>query len=133
MTPAALRGVSDPLVAALAHVSVAVLSGAPPTETELLQGLAWVVGRHPMLAACVRGKSKFHIPDAQPYPMHSDYLGRAVAYNSELMRTYPDDDIQRFAPSPLSPEELAARALRVVRLPAGGSGEGSKRWMSSSG
>ena len=44
--------------------------------------------------------------------MHSDYLGRAVAYNSELMRTEPDEDIQAFAPSPLSPQELAARALR---------------------
>ena len=103
-----------------AHVSAAVLEGPPPTESELLQGLAWVLQRHPMLAACVRGKSKFHIPNPQPYPMHSDYLGRAVAYNSELMRTEPDEDIQAFAPSPLSPQELAARALRVVTLPAGG-------------
>ena len=103
-----------------AHVSAAVLEGPPPTESELLQGLTWVLQRHPMLAACVRGKSKFHIPNPQPYPMHSDYLGRAVAYNSELMRTYPDEDIQGFAPSPLTPEELAARVLRVVTLPAGG-------------
>ena len=103
-----------------AHVSAAVLEGPPPTESELLQGLAWVLQRHPMLAACVRGKSKFHIPNPQPYPMHSDYLGRAVAYNSELMRTYPDEDIQGFAPSPLTPEELAARVLRVVTLPVGG-------------
>jgi hypothetical protein len=103
-----------------AHVSAAVLEGPPPTESELLQGLDWVLQRHPMLAACVRGKSKFHIPNPQPYPMHSDYLGRAVAYNSELMRTYPDEDIQGFAPSPLTPEELAARVLRVVTLPAGG-------------
>ena len=50
--------------------------------------------------------------------MHSDYLGRAVAYTKELLRTYPDDDIQRFDPSPLSPEELASRALRVQTLPA---------------
>lgn len=112
-----------------AHVSAAVLEGPPPTEAELLQGLAWVLRRHPMLAACVRGKSKFHITDAQPYPMHSDYLGRAVAYNSELMRTYPDDDIQRFAPSSLPAEELAARALRVVQLPAGsGPGKLDEAW-----
>ena len=43
----------------------------------------------------VRGKSKYHVPYAQPYPMHSDYFGRAFAYAKELMRTYPDDDIQR--------------------------------------
>lgn len=103
-----------------AHVSAAVLDGPPPTEAELLQGLTWVLTRHPMLAACVRGKSKFHIEDPQPYPMHADYLGRAVAYNSELMRTYPDDDVQRFEPSPLPPAELAKRALTVETLPAGG-------------
>ena len=99
------------------HVSAAVLEGPPPGEAELLAGLEWVLQRHPMLSACVRGKSKYHVPDAQPYPMHSDYLGRAVAYTKELLRTYPDDDIQRFEPSPLSPTELAKRALRVVRLP----------------
>ena len=51
--------------------------------------------------------------------MHSDYLGRAVAYTEELLRTYPDDDIQRFEPSPLPAAELASRALRVVTLPHG--------------
>lgn len=101
-----------------AHVSVAVLAGPPPTESELLTGLTWVLGRHPLLAACVRGKSKYHVADAQPYPMHSDYLGRAVAYTKELLRTYPDDDIQRFEPSTLAPDELARRVLRVAGLPA---------------
>jgi hypothetical protein len=97
-----------------AHVSAAVLEGPPPTEAELLAGLQWVLRRHPLLSACVRGKSKFHVPNAVPYPMHSDYLGRAVAYTKELLRTQADDDIQRFEPSPLPPEELARRALRVV-------------------
>ena len=104
------------------HASVALLDGPPPTEAELLAGLEWVLQRHPMLAACVRGKSKYHVPNAKPYPMHSDYLGRAVAYTKELLRTYPDDDIQRFEPSPLPCAELARRALRVCMLPAG-SGE----------
>ena len=84
-----------------AHVSAAILEGPPPTVSELLAGLENVLQRHPMLAACVRGKSKYHVPYvpyvpyAQPYPIHSDYLGRAFAYAKELMRTYPDDDIQR--------------------------------------
>ena len=102
-----------------AHVSAAILEGPPPTVSELLAGLEHVLQRHPMLAACVRGKSKYHVPNAQPYPMHSDYLGRAFAYTKELMRTYPDDDIQRFEPSPLPPAELARRALTVVALPSG--------------
>ena len=102
-----------------AHVSAAILEGPPPTVSELLAGLEHVLQRHPMLAACVRGKSKYHVPNAQPYPMHSDYLGRAFAYTKELMRTYPDDDIQRFEPSPLPPSELARRALTVVALPSG--------------
>ena len=104
-----------------AHVSAAVLTGPPLTETELLDGLEWVLHRHPMLSACVRGKSKYHIANAQPYPMHSDYLGRAVAYTKELLRTYPDDDIQRFEPSPLSARDLARRALKMVSLPASSS------------
>lgn len=102
-----------------AHVSAAILEGPPPTVSELLAGLEHVLQRHPMLAACVRGKSKYHVPNAQPYPMHSDYLGRAFAYTKELMRTYPDEDIQRFEPSPLPPSELARRALTVVALPSG--------------
>ena len=73
-----------------------------------------------LLASCVRGKSKYFVPNAEPYPMHEDYLGRAVAYTKELMRTYPDDDIQRFEPSPLPADELAKRALSVVALPEGG-------------
>lgn len=97
-----------------AHVSAALLTGPPPTERELLAGLTYVLERHPLLASRVVGKSKFHVPNAQPYPMHSDYLGRAVAYTKELLRTYPDDDIQRFEPSPLPPAELARRALHVV-------------------
>ena len=60
-----------------AHASVAILSGVPPTEDELRAGLTWVLQRHPMLSVCVRGKGKFHIPNAQPYPMHADYLGCA--------------------------------------------------------
>jgi len=106
-----------------AHVSAAMLKGPPPSEAELLSGLEWVLQRHPLLAARVVGKSKYYLPDAKPYPMHSDYLGRAVAYNNELMRTYPDDDIQRFEPSPLSPAEQAKRALSVVTLPAGAGAE----------
>ena len=101
-----------------AHVSAAVLVGRPPDEEELLAGLTWVLQRHPLLSACVRGKSKYHVPDAQPYPMHSDYLGRAVAYTKELLRTFPDDDIQRFEPSPLPASDLAKRALRVTMLPS---------------
>jgi hypothetical protein len=103
-----------------AHVSAALLTGPPPSEEELIVGLTYVLERHPLLASRVVGKSKFHVPDAQPYPMHSDYLGRAVAYTKELLRTYPDDDIQRFEPSPLPPAELARRALQVVRLESGG-------------
>ena len=99
-----------------AHVSAALIDGPPPTEAELLAGLAWVLQRHPMLAACVRGKSKFHVPDAKEYPLHSDYLGKAVEYTKELLRTYPDDDIQRFEPSPLTPDALARRALSVVHV-----------------
>ena len=99
-----------------AHVSVALLSGPPPSESELLAGLTFVLQRHPLLAATVRGKSKYHVPDAKPYPMHSDYLGRAVAYTKELLRTYPDDDIQFFEPSVLSPDELARQALRLESL-----------------
>ena len=98
-----------------AHVSAALIDGPPPTEAELLAGLAWVLQRHPMLAACVR-KSKFHVPDAKEYPLHSDYLGKAVEYTKELLRTYPDDDIQRFEPSPLTPDALARRALSVVHV-----------------
>ena len=96
-----------------AHVSAALLDGPPPTESELLAGLTYVLQRHPLLAARVVGKSKFHLPDAKPYPMHSDYIGRAFAYNSELMKVEPDDDIQRFEPSPLSAADLARRALTV--------------------
>ena len=58
-----------------AHVSAAILEGPPPTVSELLAGLENVLQRHPMLAACVRGKSKYHVPYvpyAQPYPIHSD-------------------------------------------------------------
>mmetsp|Transcript_21095 Transcript_21095/g.54012 ORF Transcript_21095/g.54012 Transcript_21095/m.54012 type:complete len:620 (-) Transcript_21095:130-1989(-) len=99
-----------------AHVSAAIINGPALTEAELLVGLEWVLRRHPLLAARVRGKSKFHVPDAKPYPMHSDYLGRAVAYTKELLRTYPDDDIQFFEPSPLSLSELARRALDVVAV-----------------
>jgi len=98
-----------------AHVSAALLQGPPPTEDELLAGLTWVLQRHPLLRACVRGKGKFAVRGATPYPLHSDYLGRAVAYNEELLRVYPDEDIQHFAPSPLSAEELGRRALRVER------------------
>lgn len=74
-----------------AHVSAALLDGPPPTEDELLDALSWVLQRHPLLSVCVRGKSKYHVPGAKPYPMHEDYLGRAVAYTKELLRTYPDD------------------------------------------
>ena len=102
-----------------AHVSAAVIDGPPPSEEEMLAGLTWALQRHPMLAACVRGKSKYHVPNAEPYPMHSDYLGRAVAYTKELLRTYPDDDIQRFEPSPLQAEELARRAFKLVGVPDG--------------
>ena len=98
-----------------AHVSVALLDGPPPTKAELLAGLTWVLQRHPMLAACVRGKSKFHVADAAEYPLHSDYLGKAVEYTKELLRIYPDDDIQRFEP-PRPADELARRALSVVQL-----------------
>ena len=107
-----------------AHVSSAVLEGPPPTEAELLAGLTYTLQRHPLLAARVVGKSKYHIPDPEPYPMHSDYLGRAVAYTKELLRTYPDDDIQRFEPSPLAPAELARRALTMVDVPSVGGPEG---------
>ena len=41
-----------------AHVSAALLDGPPPTEAEMLAGLAWVLQRHPILSSCVRGKSK---------------------------------------------------------------------------
>ena len=37
-----------------AHVSVALLRGPPPTEAELLHGLARVFRRHPLLRSCVR-------------------------------------------------------------------------------
>ena len=103
-----------------AHVSAVLLEGPPPSEAELQAGLTWALQRHPLLASCVRGKSKYFVPNAEPYPMHEDYLGRAVAYTKELMRTYPDDDIQRFEPSPLPADELAKRALSVVALPEGG-------------
>ena len=46
----------------------------------------------------------------------SPYLGRAVAYTKELLRTYPDDDIERFEPSPLLPDQLARRALHQRSL-----------------
>ena len=99
-----------------AHVSVALLSGPPPTEDELLDGLAWVLQRHPMLAACVRGKSKHYLPDAQEYPLHSDYIGRAFYYNDDLFKPDADDDLKRFEPSPLTAAQLARRALSVVAL-----------------
>jgi len=102
-----------------AHVSAAMIGGPTLDESELLVGIEYVLSRHPMLSACVRGKSKYHVPNAEPYPMHEDYLGRAVAYTKELLRTYPDDDLQRFEPSSLPPKELARRALRVVSVPAG--------------
>lgn len=126
-----------------AHVSAAVLSGPPPTPAELLAALAWVIARHPLLAAVVRGRGecgvcasasgrkgsrdapviffqeegtapttifidlwfalcfhwylvtgKYYVPNAQPYPLHSDYLGKAVEYTDELLRVYPDTDIE---------------------------------------
>ena len=101
-----------------AHVSAAMIGGPTLDESELLVGIEYVLSRHPMLSACVRGKSKYHVPNAEPYPMHEDYLGRAVAYTKELLRTYPDDDLQRFEPSSLPPKELARRALRVVSDPS---------------
>lgn len=97
-----------------AHVSAAMLSGPPPTETEVLDALSRVFERHPLLSACVRGKSNHYIPDAQPYPMHSDYINRAFFYNSELYKPEPNTDIQRFEPSPLAADELARRALQIV-------------------
>eukprot|EP00316_Scyphosphaera_apsteinii_P023573 CAMPEP_0119307144 /NCGR_PEP_ID=MMETSP1333-20130426/7714_1 /TAXON_ID=418940 /ORGANISM="Scyphosphaera apsteinii, Strain RCC1455" /LENGTH=596 /DNA_ID=CAMNT_0007310617 /DNA_START=320 /DNA_END=2110 /DNA_ORIENTATION=- len=100
-----------------AHVSAAVLEGTPPTETELLEGISWVLQRHPMLMTCVRGKGKHFIPNAQPYPMHMDYLGRAFHYNKELFKPEPDSDIQRFEASSLPVEELAQRALYIIELP----------------
>ena len=100
-----------------AHVSATVLEGDPPTEAEMLAGLSWVIQRHPLLASVVRGKSKYFVPGAQPYPMHEDYLGKAVEYTEELLRTYPDADLQRFEPSPLDAAELARRALTVVDVP----------------
>lgn len=112
-----------------AHVSVAVLKGPPPTEAELLDGLTRIFQRHPLLSACVRGKSNHHIPDAKPYPMHSDYINRAFYYNSELYHPEPNLDIQRFEPSPLPPDELAKRALRVIPISSdnsSGSGGGSE-------
>lgn len=99
-----------------AHVSVALLRGPPPTEAELLHGLARVFRRHPLLRSCVRGKSNHHIPDAAPYPMHSDYIDRAFHYGAELYRPEPNTDLQRFEPSPLPPEEMARRALRVASV-----------------
>ena len=102
-----------------AHVSLATLSGPPPTESELLWALSRALERHALLRADVVGKGKFHVPDAAPYPLHSDYLGRAVAYNDELLRTYPDGDVERFAPSALASEEIARRALRVEEVGTG--------------
>jgi len=102
-----------------AHVSAALLDGLPPSQEELLEGIALVIRRHPLLSAVVRGKGKYFVEEAAAYPLHSDYLGKAVEYTTELLRTYPDVDIQRFEASKLGPEELALRALRVVAVPVG--------------
>jgi len=102
-----------------AHVSATVLSGTPPTEDELRAGLAWVFRRHPMLSQVVRGKGKHHIPGAQPYAPHDNYLKRAFEEGEELFRPEGDPAPPRFEPSPLDPEALAARALRVVRVDGG--------------
>jgi len=96
------------------HVAAAVLHGPPPTEGEMLQALEWILKRHPLLASCVRGKSHHYVPDALPYPMHSNYLDRALHYGEELFKPEPNKDIQRFEPSQLSPAQLARRALRVI-------------------
>ena len=61
-----------------AHVAAAVLDGTVPSEAELLAGLEWVIARHPMLRSRVAGRGKFFVQDAEAYPLHTDYLGRAV-------------------------------------------------------
>ena len=79
--------------------------------------MTWQRPRRPTtLRSCVRGKSNHHIPDAAPYPMHSDYIDRAFHYGAELYRPEPNTDLQRFEPSPLPPEEMARRALRVASV-----------------
>ncbi len=105
-----------------AHVAAAVLDGTVPSEAELLAGLEWVIARHPMLRSRVAGRGKFFVQDAEAYPLHTDYLGRAVAYNKELLRTYGDTDVQRFEPSPLSAAELARACLTVVDVEGGAAG-----------
>jgi len=37
---------------------------------------------------------KYHVPNAQPYPLHDDYLKKSVEYTDELLRIYPDDDVE---------------------------------------
>ena len=34
------------------------------------------------------------MPNAQPYPLHGDYLGKSIEYTDELLRAYPDNDVE---------------------------------------
>ena len=99
-----------------AHVSAAVLSGRPPTASELRDACTAAIARHPLLRARVVGLDKFDIPDAAPYALHDNYIGKVICLTAPLaVRTA---EAPTRAPSQHRPSSTRRSCSRLKPTPA---------------